>query len=296
MFLLFPKDIQREILFYLNEGDYPNVKSSVLEDGYDYFWKSKLTQEQLVKYKGEIYKDAYVFLTIYEKFVREDWSEETIDKFLTNEIFLGKHIDISSVTGITALMYLCRQKTLLDDKIDDFNEIRKYTSNVDEKLTKLYDTSSKYLKYISLLVEKGATIDKKEGTFGDTALMLAVNSTHGYATAKILVRAGANINVQNHCGHTVLHNTIAHGKVNSRTFKYLIKKGVNVNLKNSHGRTALHLLYYRRCPVEFVKILIKNGADVNIQDYNGMSALDCFRAEPKTYKDVLNMLENVSKC
>ena len=79
--------------------------------------------------------------------------------------------------------------------------------------------------------------------------------------AKILIEAGADMNLKNLDESTALQVAIVFGK--EKVARVLIDNGADLNLKNKDGSTALHIAAFF-CNVEIVKALLENGADKTI--------------------------------
>ena len=76
----------------------------------------------------------------------------------------------------------------------------------------------------------------------------------------LLIEHGANINILDNDGNTVLHETR-----DRKLILLAIKEGINVNAKNKNGSIPLHSNH----PIEVVKLLIKQGANVNEKNNQG---------------------------
>ena len=55
--------------------------------------------------------------------------------------------------------------------------------------------------------------------------------------------------------------------------KFLIENGADINIKNNNGDTVLHEAVLIKDNLEVVKLLIENGADINIKNNNGDTVL-----------------------
>ena len=71
---------------------------------------------------------------------------------------------------------------------------------------------------------------------------------------KYLILKGADLNIQNGQGETILHMVLSESE---EITKYLIEKGADVNVKNRNGETVLHRAIQNN-HYEIVKLLIKH--------------------------------------
>ena len=93
--------------------------------------------------------------------------------------------------------------------------------------------------------------------------------------ARLLINAGADLNIQNADGSTALHTAAVFG--NDEIAQQLIDAGSDLNLKNNDGATALHVSAFF-CRLEIVKALIAKGADTSIKNSRGHTALETVEA------------------
>ena len=122
------------------------------------------------------------------------------------------------------------------------------------------------------IAEKG--VDMTVGQGGDTMLMLAANK--GYTeTVELLIKHGANLNIQSNDGDTAL--ILAANKGYTETVELLIKHGANLNIQSNDGNTALIIIASNFGSTRTVEHLIKHGADLNIKNIDGNTALDVAR-------------------
>ena len=87
-----------------------------------------------------------------------------------------------------------------------------------------------------------------------------------------LIVLGANVNWQDEYGQTLMYMSVYQGYV--KITRMLVDAGADVNVqdKNRNGETPLHRATYLE-NVETVRMLIDAGADVNIQDDWGETPL-----------------------
>ena len=116
--------------------------------------------------------------------------------------------------------------------------------------------------------EKGIDMTIKQD--GTTMLMLAAKKGNT-EMAELLIKHGANLNIQSNDGDTAL--IWAANKGYTGIAELLIKHGADLNIQNSDGNTALTKAYYSTHYSDIVKLLIKHDADPNIQNNKGNTAL-----------------------
>ena len=80
---------------------------------------------------------------------------------------------------------------------------------------------------------------------------------------KDLITMGADLEVQDEFGETILHYCVAHNLVD--IIKTLVDAGIDLNVQDEEGYTALYkaITYNEE---DIAKTLIEAGADVNISD------------------------------
>lgn len=127
-----------------------------------------------------------------------------------------------------------------------------------------------------LLISSGVDLNKTD-KYGDTPLMRAVENIEfsddgsSQKCAEILIEAGANVNIKNDIGETVLMLAIEDG-LSNRVIQMLINNGANVNAIDEQGFSVLMNAVSSDESERFLPILIKAGADVNY-DTDGLTAL-----------------------
>jgi ankyrin repeat protein len=121
------------------------------------------------------------------------------------------------------------------------------------------------------LIVLGANLDWQDELSQDrTPLHLAIYSNFS-EIVRMLIDAGANLNVQDKHGDTPLHVAIM--KNNPIIVQMLIDAGANLNMQAKNGRTALHWAVDLR-EKEIVRMLIDGGARKDILDYRGRLPYD----------------------
>lgn len=126
-----------------------------------------------------------------------------------------------------------------------------------------------------------------QDSYGDTALHYA--SKYGkIEISKMLITAGANIDIQNDNGNTSLHLVTCH-----EITKLLIAAGAQLDIQNNDGWTPLHWSAYFG-EIEITKLLIEAEANLDIQNNNGYTALHYAVAYTETRQMLIKAGANVN--
>nr|KAG5692115.1 hypothetical protein BaRGS_014278 [Batillaria attramentaria] len=167
----------------------------------------------------------------------------------------------------------------------------------------LLSASVRYKNVTELLLQRGADVNEKNSSNGNSALHSAVcgppevselllkhgadvNATDkeeetplskaSYSGRKDLVelfiKHGADIKTQNTKGLTPLHFACSRGR--KEICETLIKLGADVNAKDKRGYTPLHSAC-KDGRKDISELLIQNGADVNLDRVSGDTPLHC---------------------
>ncbi|MFA5119028.1 MAG: ankyrin repeat domain-containing protein [Candidatus Omnitrophota bacterium] len=119
-----------------------------------------------------------------------------------------------------------------------------------------------------LASNKDKDVDEKM-KHGRTVLHAASESGH-LEIVKLLVDAGADMNISANSGMTPLHLAAKYGY--PEVVKFFIGAGAAVNVRSNSGTTPLHLAAQSGHP-EVVNLLISAGADLGEKDERGFTAL-----------------------
>lgn len=140
---------------------------------------------------------------------------------------------------------------------------------------------SDHTDIVRLLLKSGA---KPNGLSQASAPLL---STHhcGPEILKLLIDAGANIEVRSNQGWTPLFECAANGK--TENVRILLAKKANPNIVDPKGDTPLH---WAAGNVQIVKMLVRAGAKVNCANRDGetplmKAALSCDRSSAQALLD-----------
>ncbi len=137
-----------------------------------------------------------------------------------------------------------------------------------------------------LLLDHGAEIDYQTNPDGNTALHFAAQNGQ-LETAEVLLKNGANPNIQNEKGETPLCLALKKGEEQSG--ELLLKYNANPNIADRTGASPLIISFNRP---KMAKLLLEHGADTNqriIQ--NGYTALHLAVAQGQI-NTVATLLEN----
>jgi ankyrin repeat protein len=132
------------------------------------------------------------------------------------------------------------------------------------------------LNLINDLIVLGANLDwQDEDDYNSTPLHVAASWGEVEIT-RMLIDAGANVNLQDKWGKTSLHWAAFYGQV--EIVRMLIGAGANVNLQTNGGWTPLHWAA-RRGEVEIARMLIDAGARKDIPNEDGNLPYDLTKTE-----------------
>ncbi len=101
------------------------------------------------------------------------------------------------------------------------------------------------------------------------------------------INAGSDLNEREpSVGSTPLISAAVFGK--TEVAKALIKAGADVNIQNNEGSTALHSAAFL-CRMEIVEALLENGADKNLRNNYGSTALESISAPFDAVKPIYDI-------
>jgi ankyrin repeat protein len=128
---------------------------------------------------------------------------------------------------------------------------------------------------IAQMISDGYNINHQDRQ-GGTALMLALSCKQN-SNAEMLVKQGANLDIQTSSGTTALmHAVINDIQQDNLMPKLLINSGANIHLTNANGDTALSFAAAHN-RLDAAISLVQNGADHNQQNGGGRSAWDIIK-------------------
>jgi ankyrin repeat protein len=138
------------------------------------------------------------------------------------------------------------------------------------------------LNLVSDLIVLGANVDWRDEYNSNRTPLHVAAITGRLEIARMLIDAGANVNVQDDNGYAPLHVAAKYG--NEEILRMLIDAGANVNVQSNTGWTPLHDVAYEG-NVEIARILIDAKANVNVQDEDGRNPY--YYAETEELKNLL---------
>lgn len=169
-------------------------------------------------------------------------------------------------------------KIMLELNLADVNSVDKYKNT---PLIIAIDRGK--LEFVKLLIDAGAKINI-QNIYGNTALHKACM---GYKLdiVKILVDAGVDLNIINANGDTALLEAIGYNDEIIDIVKILVDAGADLNIKNINGNTVLHRAA-RNNLINVVKMLLNAGADVNIKNHTNKKP-----SKMTTNKEIQNLFK-----
>ncbi|KFV02489.1 Ankyrin repeat domain-containing protein 6, partial [Pterocles gutturalis] len=126
---------------------------------------------------------------------------------------------------------------------------------------------------IATLIQEGCALDRQDKVTGKSEALTALHEAcwHGFSqSAKVLVKAGANVLAKNKAGNTPLH--LACQNSHSQSTRVLLLGGSRADLKNNAGDTCLHVAArYNHLPI--VRVLLSAFCSVHEKNQAGDTAL-----------------------
>ncbi|XP_068687494.1 uncharacterized protein [Montipora foliosa] len=122
---------------------------------------------------------------------------------------------------------------------------------------------------IKTLIDVGADINAQTAPGKQGPLDLAASSNN-YMVARLLLEHGADANIKNQWGKTLLHKAVMQNDV--FLVKLLLDNKADVNIRDWEGETPVHKAVVQE-DEHLVKLLLGTRADVNIQDQRGRTPL-----------------------
>jgi hypothetical protein len=119
-------------------------------------------------------------------------------------------------------------------------------------------------KRVRKLIDSGADLNQTSGVWTP---MLAAVAGNNEASLKLLLAAGASIDIRQPDGDTLVH------RASGANLKTLVSHGADVNATNAKGATPLHYAA-RFGQLGSARMLLELGADRTLRDRDGKTPLD----------------------
>jgi hypothetical protein len=159
------------------------------------------------------------------------------------------------------------------------NKVSAYLENLVEKNPIYFAAATGNLQEVDRLISEGANPNAK-GVKGHTPLIAATRGHHSLIAEQLLL-AGANPDQKDDFGWAALHHAITPvDGADSDLISILVKHGANVNIQDNRLRTPLHRAA-QYGELQAVLLLLKYRADPNIKDYNGWTPADRAALHPE---------------
>lgn len=142
---------------------------------------------------------------------------------------------------------------------------------------------------VKFLLENGATLHDKDKDLR-SALHWAVHSTEDESFAEILLKHGADPNIQDNQLDTPLLSAVLNERLD--TVKVLLKNGANPNVQDGDGWTPLHHAVYEGF-LQIMKVLLENDADMTIENNRGHDVMYIANelSSERDREEIVSMLE-----
>ncbi|PTB39045.1 hypothetical protein M441DRAFT_145221 [Trichoderma asperellum CBS 433.97] len=150
------------------------------------------------------------------------------------------------------------------------------------KITPLFlaaiSNSSSAAAAVEALLNHGANIQATDED-GKTVLSYTLRQQGRLRIFDLLVSRGANLDVRDNLGRTLLMEAAASGQ--SLCIELLIQSGLDVNDRDNSGMTALHHAVMNDA-VDSILPLLRRGADPEAKDHHGLSVFERARWQGNT--------------
>jgi ankyrin repeat protein len=203
--------------------------------------------------------------------------QDNTNKILKRRIVLPIILILIAVTCTFLLIVslVKNEKHMYTEALSSQNEISvprtsgaSHTMN-DSHFIELCKTGS--LQQINDAIANGANVNAKDKEC--TPLMAAAGDNTDPRVAKALIKAGADVNVENESGKTPLLLAVMKNS-DLEMVSVLIEAGARVNINDSGRKTPLVIAAENKNPnQEIMTVLIKAGADVNVRNKSGLTPL-----------------------
>lgn len=140
---------------------------------------------------------------------------------------------------------------------------------------------------LEYLVAAGVDINEQDKNLNTPLHLLCERRSDMPKEVAYLLGKGANPNLSNHIGQTVLHRAVWVWKAQKETVEILLEYKADINVQDRDGNTPLHIAVNRENK-ELLKVLTKYKADTSIQNKEGETAYQL--AIRKGYVDLASLI------
>jgi ankyrin repeat protein len=130
----------------------------------------------------------------------------------------------------------------------------------------------------TLIDDENLNVNEKNN-YGQTALTYVAGFNETFEIMDVLIRSGADVNVQSDQGQTPLMHAARFHRQGSKAVKKLLDAGADVNVRDVRGWTALMWAASFQKKGEFLKIFADAGAQVTEKD------IEMLVQEDETFKN-----------
>jgi len=117
---------------------------------------------------------------------------------------------------------------------------------------------------IRAVIDAGADVNARSKG-GGTVLMWAVSSFQSARVCDILIQAGAELEVEDQAGMTVLHHALGAPSPDTATIEIFLRAGANANHIDNFGLSVLHYATVS-ASTRHMEMLLSYGADIDAKD------------------------------
>jgi ankyrin repeat protein len=231
--------------------------------------------------------------------------KENYDSIIKNLLDKGANVNLSNFHGDTPLSVAVGQGNisiinLLIERGADINHLNEMGNTLLMEACRGTNINRKDQNIIiSLLIKSGINLNAKN-IYGNSAISYSIN-TKNLKLVKHLLKIGADINILDSNGNTLVHKIVLlalferlKNKELDEIIDLLIANGANPNIRNNDGYTPLHLAVKpandkdEKAAYQLVQKLLDYSADPNIEDKVGATSFDYAKG------DVLKLLKTSS--
>ncbi len=174
------------------------------------------------------------------------------------------------------------------EKIEAFKKIENHTNP--NFLFQVND-SPEYIAFLQVFIEVLGNIEQIDGK--NQTLLIQASKNGNEKVVKILLDAGADVNLRNKVGKTPFHTAI-HVGASPLVVELLLAAGSDINNKDKWHLTPLHSSVMLEDKTTFVEILLKTGM-VNLNALNSAGKTALQEASDRGHTKIVNLLKSHAK-